>query len=317
MNGERGTTADRKAPVHVARRHRTLASGRARRRAQAAGRCAARKNIFFASQLVRRDARAWRAGARRARGDAEKHRPAPPKPYVGRIADAGRARAICQAGRATWESEFRCYIKIEQRTKKARTKTIGHRGRKLEEVAMRVYGQSLDTAKPTDPGALRGRFAATRPVTHGAERRAGAGEVADVINLPDHIADHSREQWLARFSNLSQLELAYDDHDKILWCSWNISGRPIFTLQLWREIRTLQRGVQQLFHDQPAGAQAPMRYIVWSSKFPGVYSLGGDLELFVELIRKRDREQLLDYATTCVDIVHLNAISCDAPVITV
>jgi len=182
---------------------------------------------------------------------------------------------------------------------------------------MRVYGQSLDTAKPADAEAYRGRFAGGRAMMHPAERRAGVGEVADVINLPEHIADHSREQWLARFGGLSELELNFDDHDKILWCSWNVSGRPIFTLRLGREIRTLQRGVQQLFADQPQGAEPPIRYIVWSSKFPGVYSLGGDLELFVELIRKRDRERLLDYATTCVDIVHLNSVSCESPLITV
>jgi len=182
---------------------------------------------------------------------------------------------------------------------------------------MRVYGQSLDTVKPADPDAYQGRFATSRTLMHPAERRAGAGEMAGVINLPEHIADHTREQWLARFANLSELELAFDEQDKILWCSWNLSGRPIFTLRLGREIRTLQRGVQQLFADQPAGAEAPIRYIVWSSKFPGVYSLGGDLELFVELIRKRDRERLLDYASTCVDIVHQNTISCESPLITV
>jgi len=134
---------------------------------------------------------------------------------------------------------------------------------------MRVYGQSLDTAKPADADALRGRFLAGRPMTHAFERRTGGGEVGHVINLPDVIAGQSRDEWLARFGNLSQLELAFDEQDKILWCSWNISGRPIFTLRLGREIR------------------------------------------------KRDREQLLEYATTCCDIVHLNSVSCEAPLITV
>ena len=76
---------------------------------------------------------------------------------------------------------------------------------------MRVYGQSLDTAKPADADALRGRFLAGRPMTHGFERRTGSGEVAHVINLPDVIAGQSRDEWLARFGNLSQLELAFDE----------------------------------------------------------------------------------------------------------
>ena len=182
---------------------------------------------------------------------------------------------------------------------------------------MRVYGQSLDTAKPADADALRGRFLAGRPMTHGAERRADAGEVAGVISLPDHIADQSREQWLARFGNLSQLELTFDDQDKILWCMMNPAGRPCFTLSLAREIRTLQRGVRQLFNEQPAGADAPFRYLVWSSKIAGIFNLGGDLQSFVELIRNGDREQMLEYATTCVDTVYFNSVNFEVPLITV
>jgi DSF synthase len=182
---------------------------------------------------------------------------------------------------------------------------------------MRVYGQSLDTAKPADADALRGRFLAGRPMTHAFERRTGGGEVGHVINLPDAIAGQSRDEWLARFGNLSQLELTFDDQDKILWCLMNPAVRPCFTLSLAREIRTLQRGVQQLFREQPTGAEAPFRYMVWSSKIAGIFNLGGDLQSFVELIRERDREQLLEYATTCVDTVYLNSVNFEVPLITV
>src|SRR3546814_11545705 len=36
-----------------------------------------------------------------------------------------------------------------------------------------------------------------------------------------------------------------------------------------------------------------------------VFNLGGDLNLFSQLIRTRDRDGLLRYATECVDSIHL------------
>ncbi|MFI4987355.1 MAG: crotonase/enoyl-CoA hydratase family protein, partial [Alphaproteobacteria bacterium] len=168
-----------------------------------------------------------------------------------------------------------------------------------------------------EPSAVRGRFNTSRLTTPSFDRRAGLGEVADVINLPDAISDHSRDEWLARFGSLAQLELAFEDQDKVLWCFMNPRGRPCFTLDLAREIRELQRGIRQLFGEQPAGAETPFRYMVWASKVPGIFNLGGDLQFFVELIRKGDSELLLEYATTCVDTVHLNSVNFDVPLITV
>ncbi|NZA25721.1 crotonase/enoyl-CoA hydratase family protein [Luteimonas sp. SJ-92] len=46
-----------------------------------------------------------------------------------------------------------------------------------------------------------------------------------------------------------------------------------------------------------------LRHVVIASD-AGAFNLGGDLELFAELIRKGDREQLLAYARKCVDGVY-------------
>ncbi|MGY0559441.1 MULTISPECIES: crotonase/enoyl-CoA hydratase family protein [unclassified Luteimonas] len=46
-----------------------------------------------------------------------------------------------------------------------------------------------------------------------------------------------------------------------------------------------------------------LRHLVLASD-AAAFNLGGDLELFAQLIRKGDREPLLDYARKCVDGVH-------------
>jgi DSF synthase len=53
---------------------------------------------------------------------------------------------------------------------------------------------------------------------------------------------------------------------------------------------------------EPLGRR-PLRHFVLASD-ANVFNLGGDLELFTQLIRLRDRERLLAYAKRCVEGVH-------------
>ncbi|MFZ5657506.1 MAG: crotonase/enoyl-CoA hydratase family protein [Pseudomonadota bacterium] len=72
----------------------------------------------------------------------------------------------------------------------------------------------------------------------------------------------------------------------------------------------------ELMHDMWAmlstvatpGAQAlrsGLRHVVLASDARGAFNLGGDLALFAQLIRARDRDGLFDYARKCIDGVHL------------
>jgi DSF synthase len=187
----------------------------------------------------------------------------------------------------------------------------------LEEAAMRVYGQSLDNAKPAESGGLNGRFGGIRLAAQPSERRVEIGDRKEVIEFPHATSERALDGWLRQFDSFSQVELAFDDQDKILWIYLTPPKQPSVTLDIAREIVTVQRSMQRLFQEQPAQAPAPIRYMVSCSRIPGIYNLGGDLRLFARLIRARDRERLLEYATACVDIVYLNAVNLELPLITV
>ena len=47
-------------------------------------------------------------------------------------------------------------------------------------------------------------------------------------------------------------------------------------------------------------------YLVLGSDIDGVFNLGGDLDLFAEYIRNRDRDGLFQYATHCIDLIYQN-----------
>jgi DSF synthase len=60
--------------------------------------------------------------------------------------------------------------------------------------------------------------------------------------------------------------------------------------------------LQQAFSDVSA-SPGVVRHLVMTSDVPGVFNFGGDLALFVLLVRARDDESLRLYARRCVDLV--------------
>ena len=115
-----------------------------------------------------------------------------------------------------------------------------------------------------------------------------------------------------------QLDLRYDQHHRALWYYLRPKRRPCFNSDLLSDLRRFQADLKQTNAEAlECGRQLPVRYTVLASKVPGVFNLGGDLELFAELIRKRDRDTLLSYAAACIDVLYPNAVGFDQPVTTV
>ena len=137
-----------------------------------------------------------------------------------------------------------------------------------------------------------------------------------VERLSDLKARRAKDDWLYRISTFRELEVDYDTHDGVLWCHMDPKDRPSVTAGLVREGRDLHSAMKNLFQSLPAGETPPIRYMVWCSKVPGVFNLGGDLRLFAKFIREQNRQGLIDYAVACIDVVYGNIVSLDLPVLT-
>lgn len=115
-------------------------------------------------------------------------------------------------------------------------------------------------------------------------------------------------------SRLKEMEATYDPMAGLVLCSFKFGGRPSFTRQLLEDIGTIQEIIAAQ-HAADDGDE--VRYVAWASKTPGIWNLGGDLELFAQLIRAQDRTSLLRYAFTVVAEGYRNHIALDLPIITV
>lgn len=110
--------------------------------------------------------------------------------------------------------------------------------------------------------------------------------------------------------------LAHLDTERhALWHYLNPEPRPVFSRIVLGEILDIQERVK--LHLSTHGESRPeIRYLILASAIPGVFSLGGDLELFAELIRNRDRDHLLAYGRLCIECVFNNHASVGNPQLT-
>jgi DSF synthase len=121
-----------------------------------------------------------------------------------------------------------------------------------------------------------------------------------------------------QFAFSDQLRAYYRPEHRAMWSRWNPLPRPCFNSELLRDIRR--------YHDflgksggriDCMGKAQPLEYVVLASDRPGVFNLGGDLDLFKKLIAEHDRAELLRYGRECIDVLYSNYTSFDLPVTTI
>lgn len=94
------------------------------------------------------------------------------------------------------------------------------------------------------------------------------------------------------------LNTHFDEKYNLAWAYMHAKPRPCFTSALLHE---LQDWVTKLSTQQ----EQDIRFAVLASDVPGVYNLGGDLNLFRGLIRTKDRIGLFNYAKNCIDGLYI------------
>ncbi len=123
--------------------------------------------------------------------------------------------------------------------------------------------------------------------------------------------------FFSTFRDYQEISVRYDAEHLAVWCYFNPSPRPCFSMQMLQEILQMQQSIIDYFETLESGSEPLIRYVIYCSQVPGVFNLGGDLALFIGLIERQEREQLLDYAKLCIDAVYLNATNMHLPVTTI
>lgn len=113
---------------------------------------------------------------------------------------------------------------------------------------------------------------------------------------------------------LTELDVSHEAKSGIYWCYMQPQEKPSFTPQLLADLEEMQHALKRLARN---GSDALPQYYVLGSKVPGIFNLGGDLLLFADKIRRRDRHALQHYAEACIHVLYNNAVSFELPIVTI
>jgi DSF synthase len=119
---------------------------------------------------------------------------------------------------------------------------------------------------------------------------------------------------VAENKQYEQLNTFYDAKYKTGWFSMEGSPRPCFTPTLLKEISSYFSTVRQ---DMLATQGQKYDYLVLASSVDSVFNLGGDLDLFSQLIANQDADGLLKYAIACIDVLHANMVHLNTDLTTI
>lgn len=145
-----------------------------------------------------------------------------------------------------------------------------------------------------------------------------ADTVANSVKIVGNscVAEQPRRAPVQLDGQFRELDLDFDTKTGVFWCRFQFSNRPSFTPEVLAELRRMRQLLASR-HGAAASQDPQVKYMVLASRMPGIFNLGGDLHLFANLIRKRDRAALTAYARACVAEVHANSMALDLPIITV
>lgn len=118
------------------------------------------------------------------------------------------------------------------------------------------------------------------------------------------------------FRDYALIDMRMDQASRTLWCTIREDAPACFTPELLDELRHMQGAARRSCQGAVGRENTPL-YFVGASRLPGIFNLGGDLALFLDHIRRQDREGLTRYARACIDIVHANRSALGLPIITI
>lgn len=115
-----------------------------------------------------------------------------------------------------------------------------------------------------------------------------------------------------------ELDIDFNREDGVLWLYMKPQDKGCITTGLLRELRRYQQGLRKSDGGYLCGNDFyPVQYQIITSGIEGIFNFGGDLELFLNAIENNDRDALLNYAISCIDIVFNNATSYNLPITTI
>jgi DSF synthase len=114
---------------------------------------------------------------------------------------------------------------------------------------------------------------------------------------------------------LPQIDLDYEAAIKTVWLTISPAPKPVFTYDLLNSVTGVQKAIWKLWGGSEKYRRSPVRFLAFRGKGP-IFTLGGDLDFYLDCIAKGDRAALAEYARVSMEGACWNASSLRGSVIT-
>jgi DSF synthase len=134
-------------------------------------------------------------------------------------------------------------------------------------------------------------------------------------NLEDVVYDDIVDAVREKAGALPQVDLEYESRIKTLWVTLCPQPKPVFTFDLVSSLYKVQKAIWSLWGGQEKYRSAPVRFLAFRGKGP-FFTLGGDLDFYLDCLAKGDRAALREYARVSAAGIAWNASGVQGSVIT-
>ncbi|MFT5396251.1 MAG: DSF synthase [Gammaproteobacteria bacterium] len=119
-------------------------------------------------------------------------------------------------------------------------------------------------------------------------------------------------------NKLEHINYEFDADDGIIWVYLDAFPKPCVTPQLVDDIRSLHRCIEINNGQLPIdGELQTVKYHVLDSHADGIFSLGGDLNHFLNCIKNEDKIALEKYAANCIKAIYPIMTNFNLPIVTI
>ena len=129
------------------------------------------------------------------------------------------------------------------------------------------------------------------------------------LSAPGQIVDRITD----RTGALPQLQLMFEEQHKLLWLVMRPEPKPVFTMPLIDSVLRVQQAIRAMIED---GEEMPVEVLAYRSSGP-VFSLGGDLDFYLDCMARRDRGGLMRYSDAACAVIEGNSSGLGGRVATV
>jgi DSF synthase len=118
-----------------------------------------------------------------------------------------------------------------------------------------------------------------------------------------------------RKSPYRHISTRFDSQHGALWLFLDPKPRPCVSFELIDELRMFHDEVERTFVSGDGDER--IHYFIAASKSPGVFNLGGDLQLFARCVAERDADTLRKYARGCIETLYPFILGYNLPITTI